>query len=236
MEGRVSTRAGWFGIGPYGMSFLAIRLGFPRLSGRSPRPRAPTVAPRGAPYWVFVPNPKKWAIDRFLEQRIEQDTWGIRPSDRHRFAPGQLGIGRVGVDQEATPSERESLRASAAGIYALCEVERRHFPALARTMSSGHLDRPGVPGWPTIKIRYLRTYQENPLTIDTLRAAKPEISPPCLTGSKLPPSQSHPKIFMRLWSFLEKIPIHFPIRSIKWQSRRDDSRDREEISKREPGS
>lgn len=26
------------------------------------------------PYWVFVCNPKKWAIDRFLEQRIERDT------------------------------------------------------------------------------------------------------------------------------------------------------------------
>jgi hypothetical protein len=50
-----------------------------------------------APYWVFVSNPKKWAIDRFLDREIEHDSWGIRPSDRERFAPGQLGIIRVGA-------------------------------------------------------------------------------------------------------------------------------------------
>jgi hypothetical protein len=27
-------------------------------------------------------HPEKWAIDLFLEQRIERDTWVIRPSDR----------------------------------------------------------------------------------------------------------------------------------------------------------
>jgi hypothetical protein len=42
------------------------------------------------PYWVLVSNPKKWAIDRFLDREIDHDTWGIRPSDRGRFAPGQL--------------------------------------------------------------------------------------------------------------------------------------------------
>jgi hypothetical protein len=50
-------------------------------------------------YWVFVCNPKKWSIDQFLERGIEHDTWGVRPSDRDRFAQGQLGIVRVGVDQ-----------------------------------------------------------------------------------------------------------------------------------------
>jgi hypothetical protein len=59
-------------------------------------------------YWVFVCNPKKWAIDRFLDRRVEHDTWGVRPSDRHRFAPGQLGIIRVGVDRR-TIAERNGV-------------------------------------------------------------------------------------------------------------------------------
>jgi hypothetical protein len=80
-----------------------------------------------SPYWVFVCNPRKWAIDRFLEQRVEHDTWGIRPSDKDRFAPGQLGIVRVGIDQrsEAQRKGKPKLRA---GIYALCEVESHAFP------------------------------------------------------------------------------------------------------------
>jgi hypothetical protein len=43
-------------------------------------------------YWVLVCNPRSWAVDRFLEQRIERDTWGIRQSDQRRFAPGQLAL------------------------------------------------------------------------------------------------------------------------------------------------
>jgi hypothetical protein len=66
------------------------------------------VAPSDAvPYWVFVSNPKKWAIDRFLDREIQHDNWDIRPSDRDRFAPGQLGIIRVGVDKR-TVAERGS--------------------------------------------------------------------------------------------------------------------------------
>lgn len=49
-------------------------------------------------YWVLVCNPRKWAIYRFLEAGIVQDTWGVRPSDQQYFSPGQLAIIRVGID------------------------------------------------------------------------------------------------------------------------------------------
>jgi hypothetical protein len=65
----------------------------------------PAIPRPETPYWVFVCNPKKWAIDRFLDRRFEHDSWGIRPADRDRFAPGQLGIVRVGVDRR-TVAER----------------------------------------------------------------------------------------------------------------------------------
>ena len=56
--------------------------------------------------WVFVCSPKKWAVDQFLDRRVERDSWGVRPSDRERFAPGQLGIVRVGVDRRSASERR----------------------------------------------------------------------------------------------------------------------------------
>ncbi|ESX49435.1 hypothetical protein NLY43_25500 [Mesorhizobium sp. C416B] len=70
-----------------------------------------------APYWVLVCNPAKWAIDRFFESGITYDTWGVRPSDQHSFAPGQLGIVRVGVDRRST-AERDGRPPLEPGIYA----------------------------------------------------------------------------------------------------------------------
>jgi predicted RNA-binding protein with PUA-like domain len=133
------------------------------------------------PYWVFVSNPKKWAIDRFLDREIDHDTWGIRPSDRGRFAPGQLGIIRVGVDKRAV-AERNGKPPMEPGIYALCEVESEVFDG---TGAGDEFWAPGQerePGWPTVKIRYLRSYLRNPLTMERLRTAKPHISGLLLNG------------------------------------------------------
>jgi predicted HNH restriction endonuclease len=133
------------------------------------------------PYWVFVCNPKKWAIDRFLDRRAEHDTWGVRPSDRDRFAPGQLGIIRVGVDRR-TVAERNGNPPLEPGIYALCEVESEAFDG---TGASDEFWAPGQarePGWPTVKLRYLRTYHGSPLTIERLRAERPGISELLLNG------------------------------------------------------
>jgi predicted RNA-binding protein with PUA-like domain len=138
-------------------------------------------SPQDEPYWVFVCNPKKWAIDRFLDRRVEHDTWGVRPSDRDRFAPGQLGIIRVGVDRR-TVSERNGNPPLEAGIYALCEVESKAFDG---TGASDEFWAPGQarePGWPTVNLRYLRTYLDNPLTIEKLRAERPEVSELLLNG------------------------------------------------------
>jgi predicted HNH restriction endonuclease len=141
----------------------------------------PAILPTETPYWVFVCNPKKWAIDRFLDRRVEHDSWGVRPSDRDRFAPGQLGIVRVGVDRR-TIAERNGGPLLEPGIYALCEVESTAFPA---TGASDEFWAPGEarePGWPTVKLRYLRTFVDAPLTIARLRAEAPDISPLVLNG------------------------------------------------------
>ncbi|MCK1732965.1 EVE domain-containing protein [Bradyrhizobium sp. 138] len=134
-----------------------------------------------APYWVFVCNPKKWAIDRFLDKNIEYDTWGIRPSDRDRFAPGQLGIVRVGVDRR-TIEERDGKPPLEAGIYAICEVDSNVFEGAEANDASWNDGAGREPGWPTVRIRYLRTYLHRPLTIERLRNDTPTISPLLLDG------------------------------------------------------
>lgn len=134
-----------------------------------------------APYWVFVCNPRKWAIDRFFDKNIERDTWGVRPADRDRFAPGQLGIVRVGVDRR-TVDERGGNPPLEAGIYALCEVESEAFDGTGASDDFWTEGEGREPGWPTVRIRYLRTYLHRPLTIARLRAERPDVSHLLLNG------------------------------------------------------
>ena len=134
-----------------------------------------------APYWVFVCNPKKWAIDQFLDRAVEHDTWGVRPSDRNRFAPGQLGIIRVGVDRRTT-AERNGNPPLEPGIYALCEVESEAFDGTGAGDEFWAEGQGRAPGWPTVQLRYLRSFLDNPLTIARLRAEKPDISELLLNG------------------------------------------------------
>ena len=131
-------------------------------------------------YWIFVCNPRKWAIDRFLAERVEHDTWGVRPSDARHFAPGQLALICVGVDRRSG-AERpgEPLEA---GIYALCEIESAAYPGRG---SSDRFWAPGKArgeGWPTVDIRYARVYAEHPLAIARLKAERPDLSPLLLNG------------------------------------------------------
>jgi hypothetical protein len=135
-------------------------------------------------YWVFVCNPKKWAIDWFLERGIERDTWGIRPSDRSRFAPGQLGIVRVGVDQrnayvsarrsrlQSAPrriSAVSSPRKRAAARFAYCAVKSAGIssglsPGIAgadrrsaAVVASNIRHHPSCSGRPMLRLRACRT-------------------------------------------------------------------------------
>lgn len=133
-------------------------------------------------YWVLVCNPRKWAIDRFLETDAgRRNTWGIRPSDSSHFAPGQLAVIRVGVDQRSN-AERQGRPKLEAGIYALCEVESRAYPGTGANDAFWASDAARDPGWPTIGIRYLRSFLHRPLTIEKLKEARPGLSPFLLNG------------------------------------------------------
>ena len=132
-------------------------------------------------YWVFVCNPKKWAIDRFLDRSIEFDSWGVRESDATKFAPGQLAIVRVGVDRRNN-DERRGKPPLDAGIYAICEVTSTAYPATGASDEFWYEGEAPEHSRPTVNIRYLHTYLANPLTIERLRGDRPAVKPILLDG------------------------------------------------------
>jgi predicted RNA-binding protein with PUA-like domain len=166
----------------------------------------PAASARGSGYWVFVCNPKKWAIDRFLERGENQaDTWGVRPSDSDWFAPGQLAIVRVGIDRRSA-EELQGRRRLEAGIYAICQIES---PAAPRSGASDRFWAPGeepASGWPTVEVTYVRSFLRRPLTISALRAVEPGLSPLLLDGfqgSSFPISEDE---FLRVVELLGEDP------------------------------
>jgi hypothetical protein len=129
-------------------------------------------------YWVLINNPRTWAIDRFIRERLPDrpdDTWGVRPSDAPGFAPGQLALIRVGRDNR-TIAERHGRPKLQAGIYAVCEVLSKSFTGRgSRDEFWAPGEAPG-DGCPTVRIRYLRSYLDNPLTIAMLRSLRPRFN------------------------------------------------------------
>jgi predicted HNH restriction endonuclease len=168
---------------------------------------------REVPYWVFVCNPAKWAIDRFIDSGVTVDTWGVRPSDRLRFAPGQLGIVRVGVDRRSATArgDRSPLEA---GIYALCEVESEAFPGIGANDKYWAEDAGREPGWPTVRLRYLRTYAGAPLTIERLRTERPNVSHLLLNGHQAASFPISAEDFQAVIELLgedaERLPVSVP--------------------------
>jgi hypothetical protein len=175
-------------------------------STEAPEPELETLE---TPYWVFVCNPKKWAIDKFLEARIELDSWAVRPSDQNRFGPGQLGIVRVGTDAR-TIAELDGRNRLDPGIYALCEVESVAYPSSG---SSGEFWGEGKgreAGWPSVKLRYLKGFLDKPLTIAKLRELAPTVSRLLLDGfqaASFPiPKEDFLKVVELLGESLDQLP------------------------------
>lgn len=68
------------------------------------------------------------------------------------------------------------------GIYALCEVESEVFEGTGAGDDFWAVGQERKAGWPTVNIRYLRTYHAAPLTIERLKAERPDVSELLLNG------------------------------------------------------
>jgi len=88
---------------------------------------------------------------------------------------------RVGVDQRSATA-RNGKPPLKSGIYALCEVESEAYGGTGANDEHWADGEGREPGWPTVKIRYLQTYADKPLTIDMLRDARPSASKLLLNG------------------------------------------------------
>jgi len=181
----------------------------PAPNAESPATTGDAVGAVSSPYWVFVCNPKKWAIDRFLEERIVRDTWGVNPHHAHRFAPGQLGIVRVGTDGRSV-ADRGGRPRLEPGIYALCEVESHAFPGTGAAEGFWADGAGREPGWPTVNIRYLRAYPTNPVTIARLRDEAAHLSDLLLMGHQAASFPISREDFHTVLEFLKEDPEALP--------------------------
>ncbi|MBI3701802.1 MAG: EVE domain-containing protein [Afipia sp.] len=135
-------------------------------------------------YWILVCNPRKWAFDKFVINQLPKknvDSWGVRPSDAPGFAPGQLALIRVGVDKR-NKSQLEGRPRLEAGIYALCEISSK--PYMARGAGDKYWSKGSgrKVDWPTVQLRYLKTFLDDPLTIAELRRKKKNFNRHVLSG------------------------------------------------------
>jgi len=97
-----------------------------------------------------------------------------------------------------------------AGIYALCEVESREFAGTGANDEFWALGKARETGWPTIKLRYLRSYLGKPLTVERLQAERPGIYHLLLKGfqgSSFPiPADDFREVMTLLGEELEDLP------------------------------
>ncbi|MCC6467737.1 MAG: EVE domain-containing protein [Alphaproteobacteria bacterium] len=151
--------------------------------------------------WIFCSNPGLWAIDKFLLSGPRDDSWGVPLHQARHFARGQRGFIRVGVDSR-TKKQLEGRPRMRPGIYAHCEV---------RSAARPDTDKPD-PYWyetptdrvrPSVKLRYLRSFLDKPLLIDTLRLIAPDIDPLVLRGFRQASFPISRKTYRRLLELLD---------------------------------
>src|SRR5262249_36533258 len=73
-------------------------------------------------------------------------------------------------------------------------------------------DEGRAPGWPTIRLRYVRTYLNAPLTIGRLRAEKPHVSKLLLNGFQAASFPISSADFRAVMDLLDERVDEFPIR------------------------
>ena len=120
-------------------------------------------------YWVFACNPSRWDIQSFLETSQLESTWKIRPSDKEKIKPGQLGLIRVGVDNR-NRSQLAGRKKLISGIYALVEILSLPEFSLDKDDLWSDIKDSESPAW-RVKIRYLSKNLHDPILTDELKSS-----------------------------------------------------------------
>jgi hypothetical protein len=119
-------------------------------------------------YWIFMCNPAKWQIDRFLETGKVYDQWHIPEWYVKHCKPGQLAVVRVGIDTR-NKAQLEGHKKLESGIYAVAEI---------LSSPEARKDDPD-PYWleweerdwkrKSVKIKYVQNLMAKPLLINDMK-------------------------------------------------------------------
>lgn len=120
-------------------------------------------------YWMFICNPKIWAIDEFLTTSFTQNS-KFKITDHHKdyVRPGNLGVIRVGTDGR-NKSQRNGRPRLQPGVYAIVQIlsepQRRGELEEAHLWSSNEIDRSDDL---VVDIKYVANLIENPVLVSEL--------------------------------------------------------------------
>ena len=154
-------------------------------------------------YWMFICNPKKWEIDRFLMSGRSYDSFIITEWQKDHFKPGQLGIVRVGIDRrnKTQLGGRERLKP---GIYAIVEIlDEPKYTTDADDLFWIDKEEAKQPRY-RVKIKYLKSMLNKPLLIQQIKhdklLGKDRVIIKSFQGSSFPISEISFKRIMELTS------------------------------------
>ena len=128
-------------------------------------------------YWMFVCNPARWQIDRFIESGETKDTYSISNYHKDYFQPGQKGIIRIGNDSRSKKVLGNKPRLQP-GIYALVEIISiaRKIPSTKKNYWKDSNDATKVR--PRVELKYISTDLKNPVLLKDLIGTSVEIEDP----------------------------------------------------------
>jgi len=119
-------------------------------------------------YWTFFCNPARWQIDKFLSSGHQDDAYQITKWQQEEFAPGQLGVIRVGVDHR-NRQQLEGRPKLHPGIYGIVEV-RSFAEKRVDAPDEFWLDwSPDIQEKPIVQLHYMKNLLANPILLSELK-------------------------------------------------------------------
>lgn len=121
-------------------------------------------------YWIFFCNPKRWAIDDFLQSGEVFDTFSVTEWQKGWFERGQLGVIRVGWDRR-TLKQLSGKKRLQSGIYAIVEILGK--PELSASDKTGYWydNSEGEKARYRVPIKYLKSLLKRPVCLERLKAS-----------------------------------------------------------------
>lgn len=134
-------------------------------------------------YWLLSCNPAKWEIDLAIRDGLTNDHWLVGTADEGTIRAGDLALVRVGKDHR-TAAELNGRSPLKPGIYGLCSIEGDPVPGDGSYDRYWRGDDDAPPSQRRqrrhVPIKWLQTFLDQPLLLQTLDASPPILEQPDL--------------------------------------------------------